>query len=275
MRERGRAPSLNRTGLWASLCLGRTKSVWGCPESSSTSCAGCPAPRLASLSSPVHGARCSTVKTCDGKHHQINSTPIIRPHPMMPTIASSSSPPQRPPPGDADLQDLYDQVLSAFAEESSPSSFSPAYSINRPNNVDHDPPYSPHSDEGLGSHISSRHHPQSRGRFSFSISTFASLIYLFPAPTSPRDNNRPLPSPTAFPTSPTLGKGPRPLPRLPGASPTAYPSHMPEPHPFQDHHLSASSSSGAMPSPEQYVTPSMLVPPFLSHSMQTSETVCT
>jgi len=38
---------------------------------------------------------------------------------------------------------------------------------------------------------------------------------------------------------------------------------MPEPHPFQDHHLSASTSTGAMPSPEQCVTLSMLVPPIL------------
>ncbi|KAH9967131.1 hypothetical protein BC827DRAFT_568845 [Russula dissimulans] len=133
----------------------------------------------------------------------------------MPTIASSSSP-HRPPPGDADLQELYDQVLSAFAEESSPSNFSPTFSISRPNNVDHDP-YSPHSDEGVGSHIPSRPHPQSR------------------ASASPRDNNRLLPSPTTLPTSPTLGKGPRPLPRLPGASPNSpstYPTHMPEPRPF-------------------------------------------
>src|SRR6267142_45313 len=119
---------------------------------------------------------------------------------MMPTIASSSSPPQRPPPGDADLQDLYDQVLSAFAEESSPSSFSPAYSINRPNNVDHDPPYSPHSDEGLGSHISSRHHPQSRGRFSLSPSPLLLLSYLsFQLPPVPETTTVPFPPQQPFP----------------------------------------------------------------------------
>ena len=175
----------------------------------------------------------------------------------MPTVAPSSSPPQRPPPGDADLQDLYDQVLSAFAEESSPSNFSPTYSINRPHNVDHDPPYSPHSDDAVGAHISSRAHPQTRGWSSFTYFLLHFLlIFLSPfplqpaAPASPRDNNRPLPSPTAFPTSPTLGKGPRPLPRLPGASPTAnYPTHMPEPRP-----------AGAKPSPEQCVTPLTILP---------------
>ena len=83
----------------------------------------------------------------------------------MPTIASSA-PPQRPPPGDADLQELYDQVLSAFADESSPSNFSPTFSVNVSNNVDHDDSlYSPHSDEGLASQIYSRAHPQPRRQF--------------------------------------------------------------------------------------------------------------
>jgi len=109
----------------------------------------------------------------------------------MPTIASSSSPPQRPPPGDADLQDLYNQVLSAFAEESSPSNFSPTYSINRSNNVDHDPHYSPHSDEGVSSLISSRTHPQSRGSFSCTPS-FSPLI---PPPHSACQSPRQQPSP--------------------------------------------------------------------------------
>ncbi|KAF8475232.1 hypothetical protein DFH94DRAFT_117027 [Russula ochroleuca] len=131
----------------------------------------------------------------------------------MPTIASSA-PPQRLPPGDADLQELYDQVLSAFAEESSPSNFSPTFPISRPNNVDPDSLYSPHGDEGVGSQVSSRPHAQSR------------------ASSSPRDNNRPLRSPTTFSTSPVLGKSPRPLPKLPAASPnspSSYPTHMPEP----------------------------------------------
>jgi hypothetical protein len=111
----------------------------------------------------------------------------------MPTIASSSSPSQRPP-GDADLQELYDQVLTAFAEESSPSNFSPTYSINnRANNVDQDPPYSPHSDEGVGSHISSRHHPQSRGPFSFSTSLLFLLSSL--SLSSHRQSPRQQPSP--------------------------------------------------------------------------------
>jgi hypothetical protein len=35
---------------------------------------------------------------------------------------------------------------------------------------------------------------------------------------------------------------------------------MPEPHPFQDHHLSASTSTGSMASAEQCVTLSMLIP---------------
>lgn len=79
---------------------------------------------------------------------------------LMPTIASSA-PPQRPPPGDADLQELYDQVLSAFADESSPSNFSPTFSISRSNNLDYDESvYSP-SDEGVTSQISSRTHPPS------------------------------------------------------------------------------------------------------------------
>jgi hypothetical protein len=87
------------------------------------------------------------------------------------------------------------------------------------------------------------------------------------APASPRDNNRPLPSPTAFPTSPTLGKGPRPLPRLPGASPTSpstYPSHMPEPRPFfQDPVLF--TPTGAKPGAEQCVISLRYFPPFSSH----------
>ncbi len=77
----------------------------------------------------------------------------------MPTIASSV--PHQRPQGD-DLQELYDQVLSAFAEETSPSNFSPTFSISR-SNVDYDDSvYSPHSDEGVTSQISSRPHPQSR-----------------------------------------------------------------------------------------------------------------
>jgi hypothetical protein len=74
---------------------------------------------------------------------------------------------------------------------------------------------------------------------SFSVPSFPLISHLssfFPsASASPRDNNRSLPSPTTYPTSPTLGKGPRPLPRLPGASPTSpstYPTHMPEPRSF-------------------------------------------
>jgi hypothetical protein len=94
---------------------------------------------------------------CNHHHPSRN----FHPDPM-PTIAPSS-PPHRPPPGDADLQELYDQVLSAFAEESSPSNFSPTVSISRPNNVDHDPLCNPHSDETLGSRISSRPHTHSRG----------------------------------------------------------------------------------------------------------------
>jgi hypothetical protein len=97
----------------------------------------------------------------------------------MPTIASSTSSPHRSPPGDADLQELYDQVLSAFAEESSPSNFSPTYSINRPNDVvDHDPPYSPHSDQGISSLKSPRPHPQSRGKFPFRLSFSISVLHL-------------------------------------------------------------------------------------------------
>ena len=93
----------------------------------------------------------------------------------MPTIASSA-PPQRPPPGDADLQELYDQVLSAFADESSPSNFSPTFSINVSNNVDHDASmYSPDSDEGLASQIYSRTHSR---RQSFAILSFPFSPYL-------------------------------------------------------------------------------------------------
>lgn len=108
--------------------------------------------------------RCSTAEISSGNHH-FNSSPITHlapptPEPM-PTIASSA-PPQRLPPGDTDLQELYDQVLSAFAEESSPSNFSPTFSISRSNNVDPDSLYSPHSDEGVASQVSSRPPPQSR-----------------------------------------------------------------------------------------------------------------
>ena len=86
-------------------------------------------------------------------------------------------------------------------------------------------------------------------------SSFPTSLHQPPAPASPRDNNRPLPSPTTFPTSPTLGKGPRPLPRLPGASPTAnYPTHMPEARP-----------AGAKPSAEQCVTPLTILPSSSSH----------
>ncbi|KAH9983917.1 hypothetical protein BJV74DRAFT_593773 [Russula compacta] len=156
----------------------------------------------------------------------------------MPTIASPS-PPQRPPPGDADLQELYNQVLSAFAEESSPTSFSPTLSISR--NVDHDAPlYSPHSDEGIGSHLpsssSSSRPPLPRSR----------------ASASPLDSNRPLPSPTTYPTSPTLGKGFRPLPRLPPttlSSSSTYPSHMPDPQLFFPD-TTPPVSTGARPSTE-------------------------
>jgi hypothetical protein len=170
----------------------------------------------------------------------------------MPTIASSA-PPQRLPPGDADLQELYDQVLSAFAEESSPSNFSPTFPISRPNNVDPDSLYSPHGDEGVGSQVSSRPHAQSRGQ---SLPLFLSSIflYLFLASSSPRDNNRPLRSPTTFSTSPVLGKSPRPLPKLPAASPnspSSYPTHMPEPAIVDP---PPPASTGAKPYADQCVT---------------------
>lgn len=171
----------------------------------------------------------------------------------MPTIASSVPPPL--PPGDADLQELYDQVLSAFAEESSPSNFSPTVPMSRSNKVDHD---SAHGDEGVGSQISSRPHPQSRGQslplfllpsfFFLFLSLFLSLL----VSASPRDINRPVRSPTTFPTSPVLGKSPRPLPRLPPAaspnSPSHYPTHMPDPDPAPP------TSTGAKPYAEQCVT---------------------
>jgi hypothetical protein len=170
----------------------------------------------------------------------------------MPTIASSA-PPQRLPAGDTDLQELYDQVLSAFAEESSPSNFSPTFSIGRSNNVDPDSLYSLHSDEGVGSQVSSRPRPQSR-RQSLPLLPFPLLLSLFLliASASPRDNNRPLHSPTTLPTSPVLGKGPRPLPKLPApspSSPSSYPTHMPEPSIVHD----PPAPTGAKP--EQCVTP--------------------
>lgn len=92
----------------------------------------------------------------------------------MPAVASSA-PPQRPPPGDADLQELYDQVLSAFADETSPSNFSsPTFTTNMSNNVDYDDSmYSPLSDEGVASQTSSRTHPQPRRQF------FAPLFFPF------------------------------------------------------------------------------------------------
>jgi hypothetical protein len=154
----------------------------------------------------------------------------------MPTIASTSSPPHPPPPGDADLQELYDQVLSAFAEESSPSNFSPAYSLNnRPNNVDHDPPYSAHSDEGVGSHLPSRHHPQSRGRF-FSFSYLSLLCFSHLFSFSPRQSPRQQPTSSfshrlfhlAYP-----GQGP--------SSPTKTPWRIP----YQSFHLPHSHARAA------------------------------
>ena len=176
------------------------------------------------------------------------------------TIASSSS-----PPGDADLQELYNQVLSAFAEESSPSNFSPTFS---PNTVDHDPPYSQHNDEPVSSYISTRQHTQSRGKPLTLIPSPTLFLTLSPsASASPRDNNRPLPSPTTYPTSPTQGKGRRPLPRLPGASPTTpstYPSHMPEARPFF-HDPNPPASSAAKPPAEQCV---LSLPSFLLSSLR-------
>jgi hypothetical protein len=140
----------------------------------------------------------------------------------MPTIASSTSP--RSPPGDSDLQELYDQVLSAFAEESSPSNFSPSYSISRP--IDHDTPYSPHSDEGIGSHISSpsRPHPQSHSK---------SLFHSFHHPftfLSPQSLPAPVTTTVPFPL-------PQPIPPLPlsakGRAPYRgfLPFHQPPPPP--------------------------------------------
>lgn len=124
--------------------------------------------------------RCSTAEISSGNRY-FNSTPITHlapptPEPM-PTIASSAPPPQRLPPGDTDLQELYDQVLSAFAEESSPSNFSPTFSISRSNNVDPDSLYSPHSDEGVASQVSSRPPPQSR-RQSLPLLPFPLLLSL-------------------------------------------------------------------------------------------------
>lgn len=108
---------------------------------------------------------------------------------LMPTVASSAHP-QRPPPGDADLQELYDQVLSAFADESSPSNFSPTFSISMSNNVDRDDSlYSPHSDEGVASQISARTHPHSR-RQSFAPLFFLSLIISLSFPPSLRQSSR-------------------------------------------------------------------------------------
>ena len=181
----------------------------------------------------------------------------------MPTIASSA-PPQRPPPGDADLQELYDQVLSAFADESSPSNFSPTFS----NNVDHDDsPYSPHSDEGLASQIYPRTHPQSRCQsfalLFFSFSPYLSLLSPL-ASASSRDNHS-LSSPTSFSTSP-VGKGPRPLPRPPGSSPNVtshYPAHMPDPHIVHEPPPPVSTSS--KPYPELCVT--LLIFTLISHAL--------
>lgn len=193
-----------------------------------------------------------------------DSTTILTSH-LMPAVASSA-PPQRPPPGDADLQELYDQVLSAFADETSPSNFSsPTFSTNMSNNVDYDDSvYSPHSDEGVASQASSRTHPQSRRQsfvppflFFLSSSLFPSLL----ASASPRDNNNSLSSPTAFSSSP-VGKGRRPLPRPPGSSPSIsshYPTHMPDPHIEPP-----PASTGSKPYPEQCVSPNIL-PRFTCH----------
>jgi hypothetical protein len=185
---------------------------------------------------------------------------------LMPAVASSA-PPQRPPPGDADLQELYDQVLSAFADETSPSNFSsPTFSANMSNNVEYDDSvYSPHSDEGVASPTSSRTHPQPRRQsfaplflFFLSSSLFPSLL----AAASPRDNNNSLSSPTAFSSSP-VGKGRRPLPRPPGSSPNIsshYPTHMPDPHIEPP----PPASTCSKPYPEQCVTPNIL-PCFTCH----------
>jgi hypothetical protein len=166
----------------------------------------------------------------------------------MPTIASSA-PPQRLPPGDTDLQELYDQVLSAFAEESSPSNFSPTFSIGRSNNVDPDSLYSLHSDEG---EVSSRPRPQSR-RQSLPLLLLSLLISL-PPPFSIRqpESSRQQPS-TSLPNNSFdfSRPGPPPTTKASCSVTSSYPAqmhHMPESSIVQD----PLASTGAKP--EQCVT---------------------
>jgi hypothetical protein len=179
------APSLNRRGVWVCGYLAQMMYTWGScwVEMRNGSCAGLPLPALPagtalpvstySPSSSVQGTTYSTLVSSG--NHWFDTTPITYPTPscpkLMPTIASSVPPPL--PPGDADLQELYDQVLSAFAEESSPSNFSPTFSMSRSNNIDRD---SPRSDEGVGSQVSSRPLPQSRGQ---SLPLFLSSFFSY------------------------------------------------------------------------------------------------
>ncbi|KAI0058942.1 hypothetical protein BV25DRAFT_1173578 [Artomyces pyxidatus] len=137
----------------------------------------------------------------------------------MSAVASPSSTASHPP-GEADLQELYNQVLAGFAEESPTSESLPKLAINRSDGP-RDSPYSPHSDDSQASQAAAK----------------PSRAITQPRPaSSPRDNSRPLPSPTMYPQSPTQSRSPRPLPRLPGASPSSsptYSTHMPEARPYQ------------------------------------------
>ncbi|THH16693.1 hypothetical protein EW146_g3989 [Bondarzewia mesenterica] len=120
---------------------------------------------------------------------------------------SAIASPSNHPPGDADLQELYNQVLAGFAEES-PTVETPPKSSEIISERTPDPRYAPYGADSTAA----RQPPR--------------------GPTSPRENTRPLPSPM-YQQSPTQPKV-RPLPRPPGASPATSPTlpGMPEPHPY-------------------------------------------
>ncbi|KII86067.1 hypothetical protein PLICRDRAFT_308883 [Plicaturopsis crispa FD-325 SS-3] len=133
------------------------------------------------------------------------------------------------PPGEEDLQKLYNDVLAGFGEEPSSTDQS---SIRTSNERDL---YSLYSSYAAGEDEESLKSSQVKNHVSPSPTSATT-----PYATSPRD--RPLPDPRDSPTQ--MSGRPRRLPPLPGtaASPTSATSMtMPEPHPHPYKHDSADS----------------------------------
>ncbi|KDQ61935.1 hypothetical protein JAAARDRAFT_526995 [Jaapia argillacea MUCL 33604] len=168
----------------------------------------------------------------------------------MSTAAAQSRP---TPPGEEDLQALYNQVLAGFVDESPTAERSPTtiLSSSQQGERDLEALYSAYGGEAnvdLGRSFSTTAQPPSR--------TPSASVAQKPSPspspsprlpTNPRDVGRPLPSLQ----SGHSGRGMRPLPRPPGssASISSIGPPMPEPRPYYSPESSAGGGKSAASEP--------------------------